>query len=234
MTWVDSEAHWSDAELEEAKRQDAMTYNNDVKKFMDGERDNVVYTANTPYDAMLNGDYNKAMRRIERRVESAEFEKRLVEADKELRKRKGYAAFMKECEDAMNKRIEQERELAPLDSPTFTGTPTPASMREDAITTTPTGMNQSKSEYKFDLIPPEALLAIARVFAEGYEKYDKKAKEEALYPDSIKPNWMNGTPRQHIGRVMAHLTLWLSGDRTEDHLAHAMVRCIMAYSVAQS
>jgi hypothetical protein len=144
-----------------------MTYNNDIKKFMNGEADNVV----TPYDAMLSpNDF-----------------------------------FIKD---------------------------------PDTITTTPTGMNQSRSEYMFDLVPPVALLSIARVFAEGYEKYDKATMESAslkgVDPERLAPNWMGGTTKQHIGRVMAHLTLWASGDRTEDHLAHAMVRCIMAYTVSQT
>lgn len=60
------------------------------------------------------------------------------------------------------------------------------------------------------LIPPEALYAYGRAFAEGAKKYGTH-------------NWLNGIPFSSLmNHAQHHLLAYLSGDRSEDHLGHAM------------
>jgi len=62
---------------------------------------------------------------------------------------------------------------------------------------------------RFDLIPPTALRRLAETCAEGAAKYGAR-------------NWERGFPATSlINHALRHLNLWLAGDNTEDHLAHA-------------
>jgi hypothetical protein len=62
---------------------------------------------------------------------------------------------------------------------------------------------------RFDLITPIGLRRLAETYAEGSLKYSDW-------------NWLKGIPASDLmNHAMRHLVLWLSGDRTEDHLAHA-------------
>lgn len=93
-------------------------------------------------------------------------------------------------------------------------------VREGLSPDTPTHTNekggmQSAIPYAFHLLDANALLDIAKVFAEGAEKY-------------ARDNWRKITCEEHINHIMTHLWAALSGDKQDDHLEHAGARVIMA------
>ena len=62
---------------------------------------------------------------------------------------------------------------------------------------------------RYDLISPVGLRRIAETYAEGAKKYGDN-------------NWQKGMPASDtMNHAIRHINLWLSGDKTEDHLAHA-------------
>ena len=70
------------------------------------------------------------------------------------------------------------------------------------------GTDATKTRY--DLLPPAALQAWAEAFAEGAEKYGVH-------------NWLKGIPSSNvINHALRHIFLYMSGDRAEDHLGHAL------------
>jgi hypothetical protein len=73
---------------------------------------------------------------------------------------------------------------------------------------------------RYDLIHPLFVKAIAKVMAEGVEKY-------GLY------NWEQGFPISTLfNHLLAHLFNYQSGDRSEDHLGHAS--CNMMFLVVEA
>jgi len=65
-------------------------------------------------------------------------------------------------------------------------------------------------DVRFDLIPPKPLFRLARTYKEGADKYGEN-------------NWKAGIPASNlINHALRHIYLWLSGDKSEDHLAHAV------------
>ena len=80
-----------------------------------------------------------------------------------------------------------------------------------AVTHFPSGAVRSSdaSDVRFDLITPIGLRRLAETCAEGARKYGDH-------------NWENGIPASEmLNHAIRHLYLWLSGDHSEDHLAHA-------------
>ncbi|MDK2933582.1 MAG: hypothetical protein PWP27_1392 [Clostridiales bacterium] len=77
------------------------------------------------------------------------------------------------------------------------------------------GGKQSKALYRMDLIDPYAILKAAKVLAEGAEKYGKD-------------NWRLIPCEDHINHAIIHFYSWLAGDRSDEHLAHALCRAIFA------
>ncbi len=62
---------------------------------------------------------------------------------------------------------------------------------------------------RYDLISPQGLRRLAETYAEGAMKYTEH-------------NWRKGIPYSNlINHMLQHINLYLAGDRTEDHLAHA-------------
>ena len=62
---------------------------------------------------------------------------------------------------------------------------------------------------RFDLITPVGLRRLAETYKEGSVKYGDN-------------NWQKGFPASDVmNHAIRHMYLWLDGDRTEDHLAHA-------------
>ncbi len=62
---------------------------------------------------------------------------------------------------------------------------------------------------RYDLISPVGMKRLAMTYAEGAAKYSDR-------------NWEKGIPASDLlNHVVRHIYLYLSGDRTEDHLAHA-------------
>jgi hypothetical protein len=77
--------------------------------------------------------------------------------------------------------------------------------------TFPTGAIRSSDAdaTQFDLIPPRAWYRLAETCAEGARKYGDR-------------NWERGFPATTlVNHALRHINLWLAGDTTEDHLAHA-------------
>jgi hypothetical protein len=62
---------------------------------------------------------------------------------------------------------------------------------------------------RYDLISPIGLAAVAAACAEGAEKYDPF-------------NWEKGMPATDLlNHAIRHIYMFLSGDRSEEHLGHA-------------
>ncbi len=67
----------------------------------------------------------------------------------------------------------------------------------------------NKFPHRFDLISHIGLRRLAETYGEGAIKYDEN-------------NWLKGIPVSNLmNHVLNHITKYLSGDTSEDHLAHA-------------
>jgi len=74
-----------------------------------------------------------------------------------------------------------------------------------------TGAERSadRKNERYDLISPIGLQALAQTYAEGAQKFGDF-------------NWENGMPAGDLlNHAIAHIYMWLGGDRAEDHLGHA-------------
>lgn len=83
---------------------------------------------------------------------------------------------------------------------------------DEALTLFPSGATRSADAngVRYDLISPIAMEALAATYAEG------AAKHGAM-------NWERGMPvHDLLNHALRHQFLYLSGDRSEDHLSHAM------------
>jgi hypothetical protein len=73
-----------------------------------------------------------------------------------------------------------------------------------------------RDDANFELIPYAGMEAVARAYHEGSIKYDAY-------------NWEKGmTVLSLLNHGIRHIYLWLDGDRTEDHLGHAMWNVLAA------
>lgn len=86
------------------------------------------------------------------------------------------------------------------------------------IETNEKGGMQSHVPVRFDLIDAKALFATAAVLHEGAEKY-------------APGNWRLIPVRDHLNHLLMHTYAYLSGDRTDDHLSHAVCRAIFALAL---
>lgn len=69
--------------------------------------------------------------------------------------------------------------------------------------------SRDAEETRFDLITPIGERRLAATYAEGAAKYGDN-------------NWLKGIPASDLlNHAKRHINLWLAGDATEDHLAHA-------------
>jgi hypothetical protein len=72
-----------------------------------------------------------------------------------------------------------------------------------------TGATRQPIEGRFDLISPEGLRRLALTYQEGAEKYGDN-------------NWRKGMPfSSTLNHAIKHIFQYISGDTSEDHLAHA-------------
>lgn len=91
--------------------------------------------------------------------------------------------------------------------------------------TTTSEAQRSKQHLRFDLIPPEAIIAIADVLSKGAEKYGEYNWQK---------NRMTGE-KSPINHAMKHITHYQAGIPDEDgddkniHLKHAIVNLIFEY-----
>lgn len=79
------------------------------------------------------------------------------------------------------------------------------------------GGRQSYRPYRMQAVPPKAIMEVGRVRCEAFEKKG--------HPDD---NYKQIPLEEHIGRAIGHLYAYLSGDRSNDHLAHAACRTLFA------
>lgn len=79
------------------------------------------------------------------------------------------------------------------------------------------GGKQSKTHYRLDLVDPYAILALGRVLAKGV-KYGKD-------------NWRLIDAESHVNHALGHIMGWMNGDKTDDHLANAFCRIMMAIAM---
>ena len=82
------------------------------------------------------------------------------------------------------------------------------------IVTAANGAQQSQSPYRCDLLPGQATLHVAGVFAYGADKYGDN-------------NWRGIELKDHLNHVLTHILAHLAGDVSDDHLGHAACRMLM-------
>lgn len=81
------------------------------------------------------------------------------------------------------------------------------------------GGKQSDTGYAFELLPPSALFAAANVAKQGAMKYGESFGDR---------NYTKIESTSHINHAIGHLYAHLSGDKSDDHLGHALVRVMFA------
>lgn len=91
------------------------------------------------------------------------------------------------------------------------------------VVTNDKGGKQSDTPYAFHMIPPQALFEAARVCGYGAKKYGETYD---------KRNYTKIDTVEHVNHAIQHLYGWLMGDTSDDHLAHALVRCMFAVDTA--
>ena len=84
---------------------------------------------------------------------------------------------------------------------------------------------QSKTEYRFDLVPPLAIAKVASVLYGGAVKYGSNS-------------WLRlDNPSTHINHCLGHIAAYTAGDTQEgtpeDHLYHALCRLLFAVDVIE-
>lgn len=82
------------------------------------------------------------------------------------------------------------------------------------------GGKQSESPYAFQLLPMSALFDAAKVAAYGAKKYGETFGDR---------NYLKITCEEHLNHAAQHLFAFLAGDKSDDHLGHAIVRLMFAY-----
>lgn len=86
------------------------------------------------------------------------------------------------------------------------------------------GGKQSDTPYGFHLLPVRSVFAAAKVAKYGADKYGETFENR---------NYTKISPQEHVNHAIQHLYAYLAGDTQDDHLGHAIVRCMFAYDTAK-
>lgn len=81
------------------------------------------------------------------------------------------------------------------------------------------GGRQSLKRWRFDLVDPGAWFVLGRVLDRGAREYGED-------------NWRLIDATSHVNAALMHLVAYLGGDRSDDHLGHALCRTHFALAVA--
>lgn len=84
-----------------------------------------------------------------------------------------------------------------------------------AMETNERGGKQSATPYRVDLIPPLAVLHVAKVSKYGAASHGVN-------------NWHRIPSADHLNHALAHIFAHLAGDTQDDHLGHAAWRVLAA------
>ena len=84
-----------------------------------------------------------------------------------------------------------------------------------SISTNDNGARADAFPYRSDLLPPAALLVIARVLKDGAETHGDETWRQV--PRSV-----------HLNHALTHLLAHSAGDTSDEHLAHAATRLLFA------
>src|SRR5579872_2332521 len=84
-----------------------------------------------------------------------------------------------------------------------------------ATATNENGGLQSVLDGRYDLVPPEGIIAVARVCAAGAKKY-------------ARGNWRAIPYADHVNHALAHLMALMLDDKQDEHLEHAATRLLFA------
>lgn len=87
------------------------------------------------------------------------------------------------------------------------------------VTTNEHGGSQSDVPVRFDLIDAKAMFEMAKVLDHGAKKYGAN-------------NWRLIPVEDHLNHLLMHAYAYLAGDRTDDHLSHALCRATFALGVS--
>ena len=83
------------------------------------------------------------------------------------------------------------------------------------------GARQTNIDYQMELIDPHAILMLGHVLKVGADKYGVD-------------NWRGIPRKEHVGRAIHHLYQYLASDPSENHLANAFTRVMMAMAADRS
>lgn len=85
------------------------------------------------------------------------------------------------------------------------------------------GGYQSDTPYAFHQLPADAVFTAAETAKTGADKYGESFGHR---------NYTKISVEEHINHCIQHLYAYLLGDRSDNHLSHAIVRAMFAYDVA--
>ena len=96
--------------------------------------------------------------------------------------------------------------------------PVPMPVHQEEIETYSNGAKRAAVQEAYHLIPPLGLQAVAEAMAKGAARYGDD-------------NW-RGLPKEvMVNHAIRHLVLWMAGDRSEPHAAHAACNCLMLHEL---
>jgi len=90
--------------------------------------------------------------------------------------------------------------------------------KDAPIAVSASGGMQSKLDYRFDLIDPVTMFALANVLDYGARRYAPN-------------NWRRISINDHLNHALSHIYGYLAQDKSDDHLAHAFTRLMFALSL---